>query len=768
MAIRIPILTSFDPKGLKQANAQFAKLGSSVNSLGRNFAVAGVAIGAIGAGLAKTVQTASSYAESVNAVNVAFGKSAQGIIDFGKTAATTLGVSQVDFNNAAVRFSAFAERIVGSGGDASKFIAEISTRASDFASVFNIEVSEALQVFQSGLAGEAEPLKRFGINLLDTEVKAYAVRTSLIKQGETMTEQQKVIARYGLLMEETAKTSGDFANTSDGLANQMRILKAEVSNTQIEIGNQLLPVMAELLPIVRDLVSELGTQLVAAVKAVDWKALTTDIMNTLSFFIKNATAIAQLTVAVFAINTAFKAFQVISGIVSVALSVKTWWLAKTATGMTNAAVATGLFSTALKTIPFVAIAAGLGLIGAAMLAVLDDARLASTEVKKVYEDTKAELIANPWKQAQNPAKVYIGLIRDANKEKLDTHRGSINQIERSWLNAKKAAEQYAGSAAGQGVNTSTLAGITAISGGTNPFEDQDTKKKNQGSAKTKTVSLAQTLKKEATLVKKQTKLVAAGVSEGLAARLTSTATPVKRANKALNAIAKNNGKLTKNLKKLEKNLAAAAQPVVESVAFTQEIFQDTVDVFEDTSVADALAASVQAEADALAERERVYNSFLDSVKSTFANIKNSILGAFDLTQLGGSANAITRNMDKLLVRLRSFSTNVAKLSGMGLNSALLQQVISAGPMAGARLAESLVMGGTGALAAINAGYSEFGNLAGQIATTGTNAMFGSQAQQTVYNINVDGGVGSGATIGKAIVDAIKAYERTSGAVWQGA
>jgi hypothetical protein len=40
--------------------------------------------------------------------------------------------------------------------------------------------------------------------------------------------------------------------------------------------------------------------------------------------------------------------------------------------------------------------------------------------------------------------------------------------------------------------------------------------------------------------------------------------------------------------------------------------------------------------------------------------------------------------------------------------------------------------------------------------------------QTVYNINVNGGVGSGATIGKSIVDAIKSYERTSGAVWQGA
>jgi hypothetical protein len=40
--------------------------------------------------------------------------------------------------------------------------------------------------------------------------------------------------------------------------------------------------------------------------------------------------------------------------------------------------------------------------------------------------------------------------------------------------------------------------------------------------------------------------------------------------------------------------------------------------------------------------------------------------------------------------------------------------------------------------------------------------------QNVYNINVNGGVGSGATIGRSIVEAIKAYERTSGAVFVGA
>jgi hypothetical protein len=264
------------------------------------------------------------------------------------------------------------------------------------------------------------------------------------------------------------------------------------------------------------------------------------------------------------------------------------------------------------------------------------------------------------------------------------------------------------------------------------------------------LSLGQTLKREATVVKKQAKLVAAGVSEGLAARLTSGAAPVKRANKALAAITKNNGKLTKNLRNMERDLKIVADAAVEAVTTAEEPIKDT-------SVEDALAA-----------KQRAYESFADAVKNTFASIKDSILGAFDLTQLGGSTNSIIRNMDKMLVKLRSFATNVAKLSGMGLNSALLQQVISAGPMAGAKLAESLVMGGAGALSAINAGYSEFGTLAGQIATTGTNSLFNREAQQTVYNINVDGGVGSGSTIGKAIVDAIKAYERTSGAVWQGA
>jgi hypothetical protein len=720
VAIRIPILTSFDPKGLKQANASFAKLQGSIGSLGRNFATAGIAIGAIGAGLAKTVQTASSYAESVNAVNVSFGSAAKGIIDFGKTAATTLGVSQVDFNNAAVRFSAFAERIVGSGGDASKFIAEISTRASDFASVFNIEVSEALQVFQSGLAGEAEPLKRFGINLLDSEVKAYAMANGIGAVGKELTETEKVQARYGLLMQATNKTSGDFANTSDGLANQLRILNAEVSNTQIEIGNQLLPVMAELLPIVRDLVKDLGTQLVAAVKAVDWKALTTDLMNTLSFFIQNATAIAQLTVAIFAVNTAYKTLAVVTGIAKVATDLYKWSVAQVTAQTALATTATTIFSTALRLIPIFAIITGLALLAAAF-----------TNTNKWAGKSASGIATFAGKLDYAGGKAAV----------LRTQLDKIpKEVVTNYTFKAQTAGQVASSFGGSAFDLkSQLFGVDSL------LPDPDPNAKT-GTTPKKKLSLGETLKREATVVKKQAALIGAGVSEGLAARLTSGSKPVAAANKALKAITKNNGKLTKNLKNMEKNLKVVADAAVKAE-----------EPIKDTSLEDAIAA-----------KERAYASFADSVKNTFGSIKDSILGAFDITQLGGSTDSITRNMDKLLVKLRSFSANVQSLAGMGLNSTLLQQVISAGPLAGARLAEALVMGGPGGLSAINAGYSEFGNLAGQIATTGTNSLFGSGTQQNIYNINVDGGVGSGSTIGKAIVDAIKAYERTSGAVWQGA
>ena len=244
----ISVLITGDNKGLSSSlDDSSSRLSSFAKGAGIALAAVGAAVGAAAFTIGKkAVSAASDLEESINAVNVAFEGAAAGVLALGETSAVAMGVSQREFNAAAVRFSAFADRVVGDGGDVAGFIGDISVRAADFASVFNIDVAEALQVFQSGLAGEAEPLKRFGINLLQAEVQTYALEAGIIAAGEQMTEQQKVQARYGLLMQSTAKTAGDFANTSDGLANSQRILGARLDDVFSSLGGALLPAMASI------------------------------------------------------------------------------------------------------------------------------------------------------------------------------------------------------------------------------------------------------------------------------------------------------------------------------------------------------------------------------------------------------------------------------------------------------------------------------------------------------------------------------------------
>jgi phage-related protein len=174
------------------------------------------------------------------------------------------------------------------------------------------------------------------------------------------------------------------------------------------------------------------------------------------------------------------------------------------------------------------------------------------------------------------------------------------------------------------------------------------------------------------------------------------------------------------------------------------------------------------EAGILDKRLSAFESFNDAVKGLFKQIKDSIMSSFELPKLGNSVNSITKNIGKLLEKTKGFAQNISQLAGLGLNPALLQQVIGAGPMAGSQLAAALVGGGSAFVSQLNSAYGEFGSLASGIAGIGTRSAFDNPTVANTYNIEVNGGVGSGPSIGKAIVDAIKSYERTSGAVWQGA
>jgi len=116
--------------------------------------------------------------------------------------------------------------------------------AYDMTSFYNLDPSTAFEKLRSGLAGQVRPLRDLGINIDDATVKQWAMTHGMVKTGQEMTYQQKVIARYNLILEQTAAAQGDLARTIDSPANRLRVLKARTEEAAISFGQLLLPVVS--------------------------------------------------------------------------------------------------------------------------------------------------------------------------------------------------------------------------------------------------------------------------------------------------------------------------------------------------------------------------------------------------------------------------------------------------------------------------------------------------------------------------------------------
>ena len=769
MAIRIPILTSFDPKGLRQANASFAKLQTSVGSLARNFALAGVVIGAAGAAIAKNAQSLARI-ERINA------QTAQTIKSMGN--ASNISATEVEALSGSLEaLTATEAETIQEGANLLLTFRNIANQAGAGNDIFNqttaimVDMGRALNEGASASAirlGKAlnDPirgitaLRKVGVGFTkDQEAQIKALQES----GDLMGAQKIILAE---LQSQFGGSGAAYAKTFSG---QLELMGHELGTIGEEATMAVMPALQGMVGELRELIPVIGPQLKAAMESVDWKGLVTAVVDFTRFLVENAAAIAKTIAAIFIISTAYKTMAVAIAIAKVGTDLYKWSVAQATAGVTLKTIAVNALSSALKLLPFVAVVAGLVSITTELIKAADNftnfrgeidrGATSMTEFDKDLAAVSATFLSFDIKG--NP---FLQLLQDAITLALQL-TGALDRIPKEITTKINISAGYdSAEARRMGEQAFGRGGLDMSLG---KFTPTPTPTPTGGGAATPGTGALQTAINEArqngNAIIRETRLTNAGLSQEVAQWVATLQRPVQATNQALNRI-ENNGqqainRITNAYNQSATGQAAAARASAEAAAAAAEAHAQMVA---------AQQAAAAAEAAALAERERVYKSFTDSVKNTFAGIKNAILGAFDLPQLGGSTNAITRNMDKLLVRLRAFAQNVSKLSGMGLNPALLQQVISAGPMAGARLAESLVMGGAGALSAINAGYSEFGALSSQIAQTGTESLFNREAQQNVYNINVSGGVGSGATIGAAIVDAIKAYERTSGAVWQGA
>ena len=214
-------------------------LGSKTSLLFGSGAFIGTA--GITAALGKSVDAASDLNEEVSKSRQIFGDASTAVETFARNAADSLGVSRTEALAATGTFGNLFTT-VGLGQQAMAGMSQdLVTLAADLASFNNADISDVLAAIRSGLIGEAEPLRRYGVLLSEARVQQLALSQTGKENVKELTNQEKALARFNIIINDTAAAAGDFDRTSQGLANQSRILKAQIADLSAELGTKLLP-----------------------------------------------------------------------------------------------------------------------------------------------------------------------------------------------------------------------------------------------------------------------------------------------------------------------------------------------------------------------------------------------------------------------------------------------------------------------------------------------------------------------------------------------
>jgi hypothetical protein len=220
--------------GIGRVQGAFAGLGSKLLALG----------GAIGGGmfLKNAIDGASNLAETISKTQQVFGPASDVVLGFADDVASKYGLVKQPMLDAAAVFGLMGKGAGMANDQAATFSTTMAMLAADASSFYNVPLDVALEKIRSGLSGEAEPLRAFGVFLSDAAMKAKAAQMGLVGLNDELSEGQKITVRAALIQEQLGTANGDLARTIGGTANQQRKLMGDLTNATNEFGTAIMPV----------------------------------------------------------------------------------------------------------------------------------------------------------------------------------------------------------------------------------------------------------------------------------------------------------------------------------------------------------------------------------------------------------------------------------------------------------------------------------------------------------------------------------------------
>ena len=221
--------------GLRQAVKSGA--GAFKGFLGATAVVKGAEL--VKRGIGTVITEAGNLEQSVGAIDAVFGKSAGEMQAFGKTAATSVGLTRNEFGELATTLGASLKNagIKDFAGETQGVI----KLGADLAAQFGGSTAEAVSAVGSLMRGEADPIERYGVSINQTAVNAELAAKGQDKLKGAALRQAQAQARLRLLFQQTADAQGAFNREGNTWAHVAQVGKAVALDYAAKIGNVLLP-----------------------------------------------------------------------------------------------------------------------------------------------------------------------------------------------------------------------------------------------------------------------------------------------------------------------------------------------------------------------------------------------------------------------------------------------------------------------------------------------------------------------------------------------
>lgn len=606
------------------------------------FATLSVAITRFGA---DAVKSASNLQAEFEGVNQVFGDGAQAVQAYAKQAASLAGITETEALSAAKNMGVFAKSAGLAGSEAAKFSINMVQLAGDLGSFNDVPTGEALAAIQSGLLGQAEPLRRFGVLLDDVTLRNRAMEMGLTKTTkDALTPQQKVLAAYSEILKQTSIQQGDFVKYQDTFGNAIKTVNARFDEIVANIGEALIPALESVMPQFRMFIDDLGPKLVAAIKEIPWEDLADRFMQMVTWLVDNRDALIDL----------IKYIGIFAGAVGTYK-----------TAMKIATIATETFTASFKLSPLMAVIGGITL----LIVAVEELNKAIGNAPKQDLLRKSTTAANKAGQA-----AYDKYLASAKREMTNTGPGSILPSEIAAAERARQAAFDASMKQAQKISDNLNAGIAA-----------QQKKASTDITLPDMFSGAGNSSKTAAAAAKKIKAIIDKANKGIAKANTTYTKAVDKANarfvedqtkiwgayndKVADLTARRDAENAKAAKDHSKNILAIQQDFNSRLADIVQQSKDRLrNAFESVTAVD------------------VGKTFADLGKKTIDNVIKKLQGG--------------------LTKAKNLVTQTTALANAGFSQTFIEQVVAQGPDAGAAFAKAILAASPDAQAQLQALFAE--------------------------------------------------------------